>query len=243
MLRVAPLAGRTFVPEDGKQGAAPVVILSEKLWRSCFGADPKIVGKPSASTKVVHRRRNHARRFSFARAPQKPGHLGATGRRSVFQQLDGAARGHWLSVIGRLKPGVPIAQAQAEMDAISARLAKEYPAENEGWTMRVSPLQSALVGDVKPALLILLGAVALVLLIACANIANLLLARATSRAKEMSVRIALGAGRGRIVRQLLTESAALGLFGGVAGILLAYWGVRVWVRCCPPMWPRFTRFA
>src|SRR5207244_12452099 len=132
---------------------------------------------------------------------------------------------HWLPVIGRLKQGVSLAQAQADMDSVSSNLAKEFPAEDTGWTIRLTPLQPELVGVVRSALLVLLGAVGLFLLMGCANIANLLLARATSRAREMALRQALGAERGRIVRQLLTESAVLGLLGAIAGIFLAFWCV------------------
>ncbi len=146
--------------------------------------------------------------------------------------------GHWLQVTGRLKPGVSLTQAQAELDAISARFAKEFPAENGGWAIRMVPLQQMIVGNPKSALLVLLGAVGLVLLIACANIANLLLTRATSRAREIAVRTTLGAGRSRIVRQLLSETAVLGLLGGVTGIGLAYWGVQGLSSVLPQSLPR-----
>ena len=235
LLGVEPLAGREFLPEDGKRGAAPVVIVSENLWRSRLGADPNIVGKSISLDK---------REFTvigIAPAGFQSPVLGSRqdiwvplAQDPLFSTWMTRRGGHWLRVIGRLKPGVSIAQAQAEMNTIADRLAREFPAENAGWTVRIFPLQAMMAGDVGTELLVLLGAVGLVLLIACVNIANLLLARATSRGREISVRVALGAGRGRIIRQLLTESAVVGLLGGAAGIALAWWGVRALRSMLPP---------
>ncbi len=241
LLDVKPLAGRIFFPADGKRGAPPVALLSEDLWRGRFAADPKITGSS------IHL---DNRAFTVI------GIIPAAFRTPLFNTkqevwiplvqdpLFGTfmpQRGtHLLPVVVRLKPGVSVQQAQAEVDTISERLAREFPAENRGWTIRLVPLQKEIVGDVRTALLVLLGAVGLVLLIACTNIANLLLTRATSRSKEMALRTALGAGRARIIRQLLSESAVLGVLGGVAGIALAYWGVQALSSLLPSSLPQMN---
>jgi predicted permease len=241
LLDVKPLAGRIFFPQDGKQGAAPVVLVSEDLWRGRFGADPRIIGtsidldkRPFTVIGIIPA----AFRTPFFNTRQEvwiP--LVQDPVFSTFMPQRGV---HLLPALGRLKAGVSVAQAQAEMDTISGRLAREFPAENSGWTVRLVPLQKEIVGEVRTELLVLLSAVGLVLLIACANIANLLLARATSRSKEIAVRTALGAGRVRIIRQLLSETVVLGLLGGTAGIALAYWGVKALSSLLPSSLPQMN---
>jgi putative ABC transport system permease protein len=234
-----PLVGRVFFSEDGKPGAPPVVILSENLWRGSFGADQKIIGSSinldKRSFTVVG---IMPATFRFPIVTESEQLWIPLVQDPLFGSWMARRGGHWLQVTGRLKPGVSLTQAQAELDAISARFAKEFPAENGGWAIRMVPLQQMIVGNLKSALLVLLGAVGLVLLIACANIANLLLTRATSRAREIAVRTTLGAGRSRIVRQLLSETAVLGLLGGVTGIGLAYWGVQGLSSVLPQSLPR-----
>jgi len=234
-----PLAGRMFFSEDGKPGAPPVVILSESLWRGAFGADPNIMGNSinldKRSFTVIG---IMPEAFRFPLVTESEQLWIPLVQDPLFGSWMDRRGGHWLQVTGRLKPGVSITQAQAELDAITARLAKEFPAENDGWKIRMVSLQEMIVGDAKSPLLVLLGAVGLVLLIGCANIANLLLTRATSRAREIAVRTTLGAGRVRIVRQLLSETAVLGLLGGVIGVSLAYWGVRALSSLLPPSLPR-----
>jgi predicted permease len=224
VLGVTPLLGRGFLPEDDRPGGRhDVVILTEELWRSRLGGDPSILDStivldevPRTVIGVLPRGAWLFREGAFfVPAVLEPGTPRA--RRAP----------HWAMVFGRLKPGVSLSQADAELKAIKRQLASEYPKFKQQWNVSLRPLPELIAGPSRPSLLILLGAVALVLLIACANVANLLLARACHREQEIALRAALGATGGRIVRQVLTESLVLATLGGVAGLAIAYWGVRL----------------
>jgi putative ABC transport system permease protein len=233
MLGVRPHLGRTFTAEEDQQGASGVVLLGYDLWRGRFGADPEIVGKavalngvPRTVIGVMPAGFNFPTKETEYWIPLAPPPDLAESRTAF-----------WLYVAGRLKPGVSVERAQSDVGAIAGRLAAQYP-DLEGYGVNVVGLHDQVVGKVRPALLVLMGAVAFVLLIACANVANLLLASAAAREREIAIRTALGAGRRRLVRQLLTESVLLFLLGGAAGVAVAYWGLRVLLALSPPDLPR-----
>jgi putative ABC transport system permease protein len=238
-LGVRPVAGRLLIPDDDRPGAAATVVLSERLWQKRFGQAADLVGKTVTLDKqpfTVAGILPADFQFPF-RTP--PVDLWISVEHDTqLKDLIPHRGGHYLSVVARLKPGVTLGEAESELQGINAGLAKQYPVENGAWGIRIAPLQHELVGDVELGLQLLLGAVALVLLIACANVANLLLARATSRSRELAVRAALGAGRKRIVRQLLTESLLLGGIGGALGAATAWWAVRGLVKLLPDDLPR-----
>ena len=226
MLGVKPIRGRTFLPEDSKGNISTTVVVSEDLWRRTFGADPNILGQKltagGAQVTIIG-----IIPSSFSVLPWKS----AVNMWYAFN-AGGPSKIRWLWPMGRLKPGVTIPQAQAELNAI-ARAMPEHSDADADWSVQLRPLRTAFVGDTQPYFLMLLGAVGFVLLIACANVANLLLARGAVRQKEIAIRASLGAGRWRLVRQLLTESLLLSLMGGALGVLAAVAGMRGLLAMAP----------
>ena len=227
--------GRNFRPEEDQAGAAPVALVGDRLWKRKFGASPDILGKSLTLNGK-----------SYTVVGVAPSRLPVFSPTDVYvpigQWTDPTFRDRRITMgmnsIGRLKPGVTFEQARADMDRIGRNLEAAYPDSNKGTGITLVPLKTDVVGDVRGVLLVLLGAVGFVLLIACANVANLLLARSTGRAREFAIRSALGASPARVIRQLLTESVMLGVGGGVIGLLLAKWGTRAILAALPAALPR-----
>src|SRR5262245_26897601 len=241
-LGVQASLGRTFLPAEGKTGGTRVIVLSHGLWERRFSADPNLIGKTVTISGV-----------SLTVAGVMP--AGFQLQFPTIRQVDlwlpriftpqlAVNRGmHFLYVLGRLKPGVTLTQAQTEMDAIAGRLAQAYPNTNTGAGVRLINLQEHIVGKFQLGLLVMLFAVGFVLLIACANVANLLLSRAATRQKEVAIRAALGASRLRILRQLLTESMLLASLGSTLGIVFAYWGIHLLIAAGPADFPRLKELG
>ncbi|HMF58166.1 MAG TPA: ABC transporter permease, partial [Pyrinomonadaceae bacterium] len=231
--------GRVLTAEDDQEGRDDVVVLSHALWQRQFGASRQIIGQT-----VMLNGKSHTvvgvmpSDFNFL-----DDQVEIWRPMAMSAQQAQSREGKYLKVIGRLKPGVTIEQAKAEIGTIAQRLEQQYPDTNAGWGVNIVPLREEIVGNVRPVLIILLGAVGFVLLIACTNIANLLLARASSRQKEIAVRAALGASRWRLIGQFLSESFLLAFAGGALGLLLALWGSDALIALSPDNIPRIKEAA
>ena len=237
-LQKTPILGRAFTPDEDKPGGPRVVLLSEGFWERRFGRDPNIVGKTLTLSGE-----------SFNVIGVMPGSFHSSWKTTdaftpllfLEDKIGGEnQRGNHpgIYVVGRVRKGVTVDQARSDVKALAKRLAEDHPMSNARQSMTVEPMLNAVVGDLRPALMLLLGAVVLVLMIACANVANLLLSRAADRQKEMALRMAVGGNRGRLIRQLLTESVLLSSLGGLVGIGLGYAGVRGLVASLPSNVPR-----
>ena len=233
VMGIGALQGRVPSREEFQPGRESVVVLSHGLWQRRFGGDSGVIGRKLTLD---------GKPYTVVGVMPPEFHL--MDKRGMiapytFSESDARRRGaNFLSIVGRIKPGVTLAQAQTEMRDVAARLAQEYPQTNREMSATVVGLSEQMLGGVRPALLVLLGAVALVLLIACANVASLMLARGSERARELAIRAALGAGRFRVMRQLLTESVVIAVLGGVFGVLLAWWGLDLILALSPGSLPR-----